>query len=401
MKIAFFNDTYHPYVSGVIAAMDRFTRSLKESGHEVVLVVPGHWTPPWKEEPSEDVHELPSIRVPGFDGLRIGTPLLAEGHLTVGARMDRDIDVVHAHSPFIVGRVGARLAEKREVPLVFTCHSIYPRYSDYVPLVSDLAADVIQEYVAEFCAFCDVILAPSHFVRRTLRMWGVDGRIEILPSGVDVEEVGRLRRRVVGDEAKVRADLCGPLGIDDESDILLFVGRLDTQKNVAFLLDVMQNLDGDRAVHLVLVGDGPARHNICQSILEKGIDDRVHLAGKLEFDEVVKWYCISDLFCFPSTTETQGLVVVESMAAGLPVVALSSPSSREIITSGEDGVLTPDSVGQFSSAVKRLLTDDTWYQAIADRGIDTAAEFSLSRLTDRLLDVYRSAIHAKRKRVRT
>ena len=396
MKIAFFNDTYHPYISGVIAAMDRFTVSLRKCGHEVALVVPGHWTPPWKDEPDEDVHELPSIPVPGFDGLRIGTPLLAEGHLTVGGKIDRDVDVVHAHSPFIVGRVGARLAEKRRLPLVFTCHSIYPRYSDYVPLVSDLAADVIQEYVAEFCSFCDVILAPSQFVRRTLRRWGVDGQIEILPSGVDVDQVALLRRNVLGDRLKIRADLCRPLGIGDDCRILLFVGRLDPQKNVGFLLEVMAALGGDLDEHLVVLGDGPARQNIMQSVQRMGLEDRVHLAGKRSFDEVVRWYCISDVFCFPSTTETQGLVVVESMAAGLPVVALSSPSSREIIQNERDGLLTANSVADFASAVKRLLVDDNWYRVVSENGINKAADYSVSSLTDRLVDIYRAAIHVKR-----
>lgn len=396
MKIAFFNDTYHPYVSGVIAAMDRFARSLKNGGHEVVMVVPGHWTPWWKEEPSEEVHELPSIRVPGFDGLRVGTPLLAEGHFTVTGKLDRDIDIIHAHSPFIVGRVGARLAENRRLPLVFTCHSVYPKYSDYVPLVADLAADVIREYVADFCSDCDIILAPSQHVEKILRVWGVESRIEVLPSGVDVDQVTRVRRSILA-VGGVRDEMCLPLGIDDDSRVLLFVGRLDTQKNITFLFDVVKNLGRDTSVDLVVVGDGPARESISQQVATLGLSDHVHFVGKKSFEEVVRWYCVSDVFCFPSTSETQGLVVVEAMAAGLPVVALSSPSSREIIEDGWDGVLTRESAGEFADEVRKLIRDEAWYRSVSARGKDKAEQFSIDSLTDRLVAVYQSAIDEKRR----
>ncbi len=394
MKIAFFNDTYYPYVSGAIAAMDRFARSLKNRGDEVVMVVPGHPTPWWKEEPSDELHELPSFRVPGFDGLRIGTPLLAEGHFTVTGKLDRDIDIIHAHSPFIVGRVGARLAENRRIPLIFTCHSVYPKYSDYIPLVADLAADVIREYVADFCSACDVILAPSHHVEKTLRVWGVQTRIEVLPSGVDVDQITRVRREVMETEG-IRDEMCRSLGIEDDSRVLLFVGRIDAQKNITFLFDVVRNLDRDTAVDLVVVGDGPARESMVGQATSLGVSDRVHFVGKKSFDEVVRWYSVSDVFCFPSTTETQGLVVVEAMAAGLPVVALSSPSSREIIENGRDGVLTRESTGEFADEVRKLIDDESWHGSVVARGEAKAEQFSMDYLTARLVGIYQSAIDDK------
>jgi len=397
VKIAFFNDTYHPYVSGVISSVDRFTMALRERGHEVELYVPGNWTSPWKETVGDDVHEVPSFPVPGFEGLRIGTPLLADGHLSVSSGVDDEMDVVHAHSPFVIGRIGARLSEKRHLPFIFTCHSIYPRYSEYVPLVSDLAADVIREYVTEFCTWCDVVLAPSRYVKRVLRMWGVTSRIEILPSGVDVDQVGRVKQAEVLDASETRRRLLSSIGVDVEEKVLLSVGRIDPQKNLEFLLDVLQHLLEDLPVHLVVIGDGPGREKLVNSAEDRGLAGRVHFLGKKSFSEVVKWYCTADAFCFSSTTETQGLVVVEAMAADLPVVALSSASSRELIDDGVNGLLTRQCPGEFARAVRRVLTDRELVRRLAAGGTECAERYSIDVLTDRLTDIYRSAIDRKRR----
>ena len=392
VKVAFFNDTYHPYVSGVITSMERFASSLKDAGHQVMLVVPGHIAAPSREHQSRGVYELFSIPVPGFDGMRIGTPIMSDGHLSLSKRLDEGIDIIHAHSPFVVGRMGARLAEKRDVPLVFTCHSIYPNYSDYVPLMSELAGDVIREYVVDYCSRCDLILAPSQYVRSVLWEWGVSRDIRVLPSGIEIEELDRARREVEDSPEAVRRSLVDSMEIPREATLLLFVGRLDHRKNIDFLFDVLNRLPLQLRAELVVVGEGPARSQLIEQAAERGVSRRVHFAGKLPFDEVARWYAASDVFCFPSQIETQGLVLVEAMAAGLPVVALESPTSEETVEDGINGLLAPGDPGAFAERIHSLLDRPEMAEELRKAGLKEAAAFSNEALTAKLIGYYEALV---------
>lgn len=379
-------------MSGVIQAMDRFAEELQAQGHDVAIVVPGVQS---ASKESQHVHELFSFPIPGIEGLRIGTPLMAHGPLTISGTLDADVEVIHAHSPFVVGRMGARLAKKRKVPLVFTCHSIYPEYSDYFPVMADLAADVIREYVVDYCSVCDLILAPSPFVRAMLRKWGVKGRIEILPSGVDLESLRQFRQTLSGERPTLRNEAAEKLGIDPDAKFLLFVGRLDHRKNIGFLFQALRQVCGRFDVQLILVGDGPDRQHLQDEARQLGVLDRVHFLGKLPFERVVNWYVISDVFCFSSLSETQGLVLVEAMAAGLPVVALESPTTSWLIEPERTGLLSARSSEAFAHQILRLLNDDVLREEISQQAMSAVDAFSLKNLTKRLISFYELAQERK------
>ena len=398
MKISFFNDTYHPYVSGVITSMERFATSLKEDGHDVIMVVPGHLAAQVRTSRSSDVYELISIPVPGFDGMRIGMPIMTDGHVRISDTLGEGIDIVHAHSPFVVGRMGARLAQKRDLPLVFTCHSIYPNYSDYVPLVSELAGDVIREYVVDYCSLCDLILAPSNYVRSVLWEWGVSRDIKVLPSGIEIDTLDRARREMEESGDGLRRSLEDRMGIDPGGKILLFVGRLDHRKNIDFLFEVLRNLPLKERVDLVIVGEGPARSQLVEAAFDKGVSRRVHFAGKQPFNVVARWYAASDAFCFPSTVETQGLVLVEAMAAGLPVVALNSPTSDEMIEDGVNGFLSGPDAREFAGKVHAILDDSELAKGVREKGLKKASNFSNQSLTLELVGHYERIIADTRAR---
>jgi len=400
VKIAFFNDTYHPYVSGVIRSMERFAAALRDGGHNVTMVVPGHVAPETRQAHRSGLYELLSIPVPGFDGMRIGTPIMTDGHFGISDTLDRGIDIIHAHSPFVVGRMGARLAEKRDLPLVFTCHSIYPNYSDQVPLVSELAGDVIREYVVDYCLRCDLILAPSEYVREVLREWGVHRDIEVLPSGIELDAFERGRAEVQARGAAVRQRLVRKAGLPRDSRILLFVGRLDHRKNIDFLLDVLAILPDCEGspVHLVILGEGPARNQLEEQVVQRGVNDRVSILGKQPFEEVVRWYATSDVFGFPSTVETQGLVLVEAMAAGLPVVARDSPTSDEVIEHGVNGLLSEPDPAVFAGHVRDILTDAQLASDFRAAGIETARDYSTEVLAERLIHHYNALLSENRPR---
>ncbi len=374
MRIAFFSDTYHPYVSGVIASMDSFRKHLEERGHEVFVLVPEYPEKTRKGAKAERVLEMFSLPVPGYDRFRIATPISRDDF------RDLNFDVVHTHSPFIMGRIGARFAERRDIPLIFTCHSLYPEYSRYFSFLDSVVESVIEDYVVQYCNRCDLVLSPSHHVNRVLKEWGVRSSLEVMPTGV---EVGHFQS---GDHRWARERF----GIPKDRNLLLFVGRLGKEKNLAFLIRSFALLQRDDGLshHLLLVGDGPERERLRELAQEEGVASRVTFAGELGHDKVIDCYHGADLFVFPSRVETQGLVLVEAMAAGLPVVAVEAAATEEVVVHGRHGLVVSPHPEDFASAVNRLATGKELRQKMQRYALQRAEDFSTDRLSDKLEDIY-------------
>jgi len=378
MRVAFFNDTYRPYISGAIRSVEIFSASLRERGHEVYIVAPGR---PYSRHHDDYLCELPSISVPGIKGMRVGTPLLADGHFAL--RQDLEVDIVHTHSPFVVGQIGARYARSRRLPLVFTCHSLYPEYSEQLPVLTHLAEDLIREYVLRYCKECNIVLAPSEHVRQTLQGWGVVCDIKVVPTGIDVaglnpdggEHVRGKRRE---------------LGLSEDDHMLLFVGRLDRQKRIDLLIRALAQLED--STHLVLVGDGPHRSRLTRLAYDKGLHRRVHCVGAKPFEQVRRYYHAADIFCFSSEVETQGLVLLEAMAAGLPVVSVDCPAAREVVSRPSEGLLVKPNPSAIARGIRLLMQEEELRSRLKEEGRLRAEQFSADKQVDRLLDVYAGLI---------
>lgn len=375
MKIVMMTNTYLPHVGGVANSVSSFAAALRSRGHEVVVVAPMFEDTP---EGEADVVRVPAIQ--HFNGSDFSYRLPAPRKLFLA--MERfQPDVVHAHHPFLLGDTALRIAARRNLPLVFTHHTMYERYTHYVPGDSPMMKQFVIRLATDYANLCGHVIAPSESIEVVLRNRGVTTAITAIPTGIDPDRFG------AGDGAAARRRCGIPAG----ALVVGHVGRLAPEKNLAFLADAAARFAAacDRA-HVLVVGGGPSEGGVRAAFEREGLEDRLHMAGPLRGQALVDAYHAMDVFAFASETETQGMVVAEAMAAGVPVVALDAPGTREVVRDGVNGrLLVRPGAAAFAEALAWFagLPDDR-RAALGQAAGRTADSLSLDRCTQRLLEAY-------------
>jgi len=361
-------------LGGVPTAVETIRRGLEALGHEAVIVAPRM---AGADDGGAPVIRVPSIPAPTYPDFALPLPL--------GPSLSRRLralsfDVFHAHHPFLLGASARRLARASDRPLVFTYHTLYDRYAHYVPLPRGMVARRAIRWSAAFADTADLVLAPSEFVARRLRAQGVRRPIEVLPTGIDMD---RFRP---GSRAAARK----ALGLAATDRVLLYVGRLDREKNLDFLLDAVARVRTPRA-RLFLVGRGTQTTALRRAAAAQGLGGRVEFRGGTPPDGLATYYRAADAFVFASTTETQGLAVLEAMACGLPVVAVRASGIEEVVAEGVSGLIVPEDPAAFAAAVTQVLADADLAAKLAIGGCEAASPFGSAALVGRLVAAYRRA----------
>lgn len=380
MRIGVFTDSYKPYVSGVVRSIMTFSAHLSQLGHTVFIFAPGYPRTGTEEDNVFRFFSLPAITYRDF---RVGVPVSLRLRRTLA---DLHLDLVHVHSPFLMGQAGVRLARRLHLPLVFTYHTLYHKYTHYVPVGRGFSSRLVLQWSLKFCDHCDLVIAPTPSIASFLREQGVRRPITVIPTGIEVEEFRR------GDPGWL-AKRIGPRR-EGESR-LLFVGRLGAEKNLFFLLRAFRRIAGRiPGARLILAGDGPARGDLQALAARLGLTDRIIFLGRVVEREVAHCYAGADLFVFPSLTETQGLVIGEAMAAGLPVVALEASGSRDLIENGREGFLCQPSEEEFARAVEAIIRDGGLRARMSAAARDRSSRLSARATTLQLVRVYEQLLHA-------
>jgi 1,2-diacylglycerol 3-alpha-glucosyltransferase len=377
VNVLMFTNTYAPIVGGVSESVQRLARRLDAMGHRVLVVAP--------RLEGQPAHEPDVVRVAAmqhFNGSDFSLPVPIPGQLH-DAIEAFEPDIVHAHHPFLLGDTAVRAAETYGLPLVFTHHTLYEHYTHYVPGDSPRMQRFAVALATEYTRLCDAVIAPSESIRQLLQARGANPAIAVVPSGVDTARFARGNGRVWRER----------LGIPGSACVFGHLGRLAHEKNLAFLGRALaEALAGEPTAHALVVGEGEARQDMVAHAREAGVADRLHFTGRLAEQALIDAYHAMDVFAFASHSETQGLVVVEAMAAGLPVVAIDAPGVREVVVDGENGRLLPeDDVGAMAEALVALAAPGL-RRPLAEAALETAADYDEGRCAERSLAVYRRAI---------
>lgn len=364
-------------VGGVCTAVETVRAALERLGHDVVIVAP-RMTGAAPDLPH--VVRVPSVPAPTYPDFSLPLPVgppLARRLRALG------LDVFHAQHPFLLGGTARRLARELDRPLVFTYHTLYDKYAHYVPLPRPLVARLAVAWSTRFANTADLVVAPSAGLVARLRAQGVRRPIEVLPTGVD------LARFRPGDRDGARR----ALGLPAATPILLYVGRLDREKNLDFLLDAFETVAvRHAATRLLLVGRGTREAALRARASRLAAGARVQFVGGIPPGEVARYYQAADLFVFASTTETQGLAVLEAMGTGLPVVAVRAPGVEEAVVDGVSGLLVPEDRTALAGAVLEVLGDDGLAKKLAAGAREAALPFAADALGARLVALYRGLL---------
>ncbi len=369
-------NTYKPFIGGVEASVEIFSNEYRRRGHNVLIVTPTFENAPAVEE---GVFRFPAIQ--NFNGSDFSVKLPIPGILSKTLDTFKP-DIVHSHHPFLMGDTALRIAASYAVPIVFTFHTFFERYTHYVPGDSPPLKRFVASLATGYANLCDHVIAPSESVLEQLRERGVTTPTSIAPTGIYVHRFAH------GEGATVRRRC----GIAREAFVAGFVSRLAPEKNIDFLcLAVTQFLKHNSQAHFMVVGKGPSQNRMQELFLKAEIRDRVHFLGLLEGQELTDAYHAMDLFVFASHTETQGIVLAEAMAAGIPVVAVAASGVREVVTDRENGrLIDMDDQAVFADAIR-------WYKdlprpdknRLKRHAREAAAQLSVDRCVETTLSIYR------------
>jgi 1,2-diacylglycerol 3-alpha-glucosyltransferase len=374
LRIAMWTDSYYPYISGVTRAVSTSKATLSSMGHQVRVFCPGY---PGQEQ-EDDVFRFKSFRAPTNSTYYIGIPM----SIRIRSELERfSPDVMHIHSPFNVGRLGLTVGRRMKVPVVFTYHTMYNMYAHYVPLIGKAASEIVEKMAFRVADSVDVVITPSSALADYLRSNGVKTPILPIPNGVPIEEFQNGDPTFLQRVYKVPSDV----------KVVLTSGRLGLEKNLSTLLNAFSLIARSSDSVLVMVGDGPERHNLQRLADSLEISERVFMVGTVEPERMADVYAGADIFMFTSLTDTQGLVLVEAKAAGVPAVAVGALGVKDMVIDGEDGYLCNNRPEELAEKVLYLLNNPDKLSSISQNAKHNAREFSREVYAKRLLECYHSA----------
>lgn len=359
MRILFVSDVYFPRVNGVSTSIRTFRRELERLGHRIHLIAPDYG----QQEPDEEwIIRVPSRQVP-FDPedrfMRAGAVAALKQRLA-----GMEFDLLHIHTPFVAHYAGVRLAKALGLPCLLTYHTYFEEYlHHYAPfLPRALLRPLVRRLSRHQCGQVDAAVVPSESFRRVLRTYGVEGALPVIPTGIDTE---RFHSTPEG-----RSAFRFSLGIPPERPVLGFVGRLAHEKNIDFLLRVVARVAEEiPEVLFLLAGEGPAERHLRALGEQLGIGGNLIFLGNLRaLQELCDCYAAADLFIFASRTETQGLVLLEANALGVPVVSTAHLGTADTLAKGLGGVVAPDQERVFAAEVVALLRDPQRRHQLGEEG---------------------------------
>ncbi|MDP2664457.1 MAG: glycosyltransferase [bacterium] len=370
MRIGLFTDTYIPEINGVVTVLQMMIRELRKEGHEVYVFYPGH---PSGDGINPGVYRFSSLRFIFYKGIRMAIPY------NRGAfRCIPQLDVIHSHSPGPIGLLALSASVRYHIPHVHTYHGLYMDCRNYLPRAIRPTRGMVKSVSRLLCNQCTAIIAPSDQMKNELESYGIRSPIYALPFGVDEEEFSH----------EIRRDFRREFNLPTE-DLLLYAGRLGVEKNLDFLLRSFRRLLSlHSSARLIIAGDGPQRNSLGQYAANLGIAPYVFFTGSLKRSDLIDLYKQATLFVFASKAETQGLVVVEAMMAGIAVVAVGIMGPKDLITPSETGILVEENEGDFAQACYRLLQDEKERQRLSTAARNWARSHSSQVSTRETLEIY-------------
>ena len=399
-----FTDAYFPRINGVAISVKSYAQELTKLGHQVCVVCLEY-----SEEQQKNAlfdSKIEDEKSP-FKIVRVPSTFLIFSKEDRAARFDKWTfvkkemksfapDVIHINSEWVIGYFGAMFARNYHVPYVFTFHTLWEDYlANYMHILpktgcQKLGRDVVKFYLKR----ADEIIVPTKRIEQVVADYKVNRPVDLLPTGIPSELFDFHLQRF----EQIKAELSSKFPHLIEKKILLYVGRVVKEKNLAFLLEVLKEIiKTNPNTALLFVGGGPYLEELAELANEMGLAQNTAFAGYAHREDLVYYYKYSSIFVFPSLTETQGLVTIEAMMAGLPVVAIGERGTLDVMQGDNGGFMVQNNLNDFTEKVKALLNDETLQIKKAEEGKKWAKQWSIKELTPKLIEFYQKAIDCKQK----
>ena len=392
MRIGIFTDTYPPFINGVSTSIKMLENALRKKGHKVYVVTVNPKDMKFIYEENGRIIRIPGIPTGIYD-YRLTSPYSVR---VVKKIKKWNLDVIHTHTDFGIGTFARVIGKQFDIPVVHTYHTMYEDYVHYITKGYFLeSSKKLVEYFTKF--YCDKtiqeLIVPTKKTYDLFKeKYKYDRNVHIIPTGIEID---RFYKEKINqnklEQIKER------LGINKNDIISLFLGRIASEKDVEFLIKNQDKIiKKNKNCKLLIVGDGPDLEEYKKLTIKLGIEDNVIFTGKVPWEEVPLYYAISDIFVTASHTETQGLTVVEAMAASLPVVALDDESFRNTVIDGLTGYLFKNKK-EYLNVMFKLITNKQQRESMGNQGRINSEVYSSKYFAERVLNVYKIALKDKNK----
>jgi 1,2-diacylglycerol 3-alpha-glucosyltransferase len=388
MKICMMTNTYLPHVGGVARSTSTFAEEYRKMKHKVLVIAPEFEGKALPKRQASLVERVAAIQKFNGSDFSVRLPMAA----ALSDRLDAfAADVIHAHHPFLLGDTALRVGANKNVPVIFTHHTRYEDYTHYVPFDSPTLKDIAINLSTEFANLCDGVIAPSESIAKLIKKRGVKTPVAVVPTGIDVKSFA------AGNGQRFRRKFKIPASVF----VVGHVGRLAPEKNLGYLTRaVALFLKTVPDARFLVVGGGPSEEEMKKICEEQGVAKQLVFAGKHTGRALHDAYCAMDVFAFASFSETQGMVLAEAMAAGLPAVALNASGVREVVRDGENGFLLPARapVKTFAQHLTRLHAEPALRKKFVLAARATAEDFSQEHCAQLAVDFYEKIRRATRRK---
>ncbi|AKG73070.1 glycosyltransferase family 4 protein [Salinicoccus halodurans] len=367
MKIAIVTETFLPSTDGIVTRLTKAIDYFMREGHEVLVIAPDLGVHDYK---GAKVVGIKPVTFPFYRYRKWGFPSRRVYHIL----KDFEPDVVHAVNPVLLATSAVKAAQKLNIPLVSSYHTHLPKYLDYYTIYKP-AKPLLWWYIRRNHKNADVNLVTSKAIRDELDAEGIK-RLDIIPRGVDV-----INRHPDFRDDAMRYRLTGG---KPENKLLVFIGRLAVEKEIHKIIPLLEARDD---ISLAIIGDGPARSGI-----EKKFEaTNTIFTGFMHGEELSKAFASGDAFIFPSVSETLGLVILESMASGLPLIAAKSGPTNEQVTDGVNGMLYENEDLDSMIRAVEILEDKEKLDEMKRNAREEAMGYAWDKTSQRLIDFYMDA----------
>lgn len=389
MHVLMISDVYFPRINGVSTSIRTFRQHMAQANIQVTLVAPDYSGTTAQTASEAQTHEEGVIRLAAstipFDPEDRLIQRRALNALT-GSLADTHFDLVHVQTPFAAHYAGLKLARGRGIPCIATYHTHFEEYfHHYLPILPrPMARGLTRRIARSQCNALDAIIVPSTAMHSALARYGVNRPLHIIPTGIPLSDFEppttndfRLRHR-----------------LPEDKPLALFVGRVAHEKNLGFLLDAMAHAHRlSPTIQLVIAGEGPALPSLERQVKRLGLSENVHFLGYLDRqNELPACYAAADLFVFPSVTETQGLVLLEAMAAGLPVLGIPAMGAADILLPEQGAVCAPHTIEGFGNLMSNLINDPSRLATLSAAARTFAKGWGAPERAQQLADLYHSLV---------
>ena len=387
MKVAIFTETYYPFISGVVTHIETLKNGLEAQGHKVLIVT---------MDPKADHHYVrdgilycPSIPLKKIYGYGVANPLNLRRLSYIRAF---NPDIIHIQTEFTMGLFGLFCARRLKKPVVYTLHTMYDDYLFYVApgeRMQKVVKPGAHWYFRHVAKRATEIIGPSTKVVEFLRRCGVERHINIIPNTVDLSDF-MVENVKPEDVEKVRTKL----GIRPGDISMLFVGRLGKEKSLDVLIDLFAaNFSGEERFKLFIVGDGPQAASLREQVEAHGLQNQIHLLGRIDHELLPPYFQACDLFTTASLSEINSISMLEAMASGLYVIQRLDIYNRDQIHQGQNGDIFTSSAEYAKIIRDYAAKTDEERQKLRATVSDTTRKYGEKEFTQAVVNVYERAIY--------